>query len=302
MATRGSSITSSKTSLPRYPYTFHRRYLCGHPDESIIVDRPHDTLLQHTITEPSRGNNSTLKLYQQDLQRCLACAEEHCAERRHNNPSERQPRSLAAHQGQAQGGEGWLKDGFLHTLRRKRFFGSSEWSIHWLEEKEKQTGLFETRFWEDLHSKSEEGRSIGPHPGIEFEDRVGRRKVEGPMRQGHDKVAYVLQTAIHADLAPDLGHDMFSSESPTHSRVHGERQSQISFRDLPSDVAKHRDLALRQLEGRADEEHSGSTVLHQPEMLAWAEGPPQTHVTFPAYCQRPFDPTRSSGSTALSEP
>ncbi|KAJ4297834.1 hypothetical protein N0V90_005730 [Kalmusia sp. IMI 367209] len=175
-----------------------------------------------------------------------------------------------------------------------------------------------------------------PHAVNRYEERVGRRKVEGAARDGDGKLAYVLQTAMHPGLAPDLGHEMFAAKSrpplqprlqalsprsPRRPRLRLQtslstvRDAQVSpltqnlYARLRSntsltsqnEVARNRDLALRRLEGRANERYSDSTVPYQQSQPTSVANP--TNTTVPSYIrhQRPFGPIRPSGGTTFSE-
>ncbi|KAK7189097.1 hypothetical protein PSPO01_04684 [Paraphaeosphaeria sporulosa] len=110
----------------------------------------------------------------------------------------------------------------LHTLVPQpqvvagRSWDEVEWgrnrgerSIPWPKEKERGLGSEEYRGLQDIYEAIGTGRDVRPHSAVSYQDRVARKMVEGPAREGHAKVAYVLQTAVHAALAEGLGHGNF---------------------------------------------------------------------------------------------
>lgn len=163
-----------------YPYTFQRAYLCGHPEEYIRVDldsNSQPSRLQHTIVpSPTRRSNTTSSIYQQTLQRCSRCAEGHQARRSHKNP--REPvRSLAANQGEVQGDEDWVKDGFLQGLRRQRFSGGPKYPVRWVHES------FENKLYNKLkylHESIESKRRRRPHERVPYQELIGTRFIHKP--------------------------------------------------------------------------------------------------------------------------
>ncbi|KAF1966286.1 hypothetical protein BU23DRAFT_331125 [Bimuria novae-zelandiae CBS 107.79] len=196
---------------PKYPYTIHRMYLCGHPDEYIQIDKAPDTnppRLLHTIVPPPlvvRGK--TVKPYKQTRERCTKCAKAHRASKRH-------PRSLAAHRIQPQSSDSTERNGFTHVLRRESFFGRGEEPTRWPEEREGDPGYRDYSCLKELHHQVESGKNVRPHSAVAFEERAGRRTVEGPKWEGRGKLVYVAQTAVDPALAPGLGHDEFNVELP----------------------------------------------------------------------------------------
>lgn len=206
---KSNSTTITTVQGHTYPYTVHRVYLCGHPDEYIKVDRGPKTNLQkilHTIVpQPHTIQGKTVRPYRQTLRHCKKCAEAHRGSVRH-------PKPLAAHQSQSQGGRSEEKNGFTYVLMRERFSERGREPIRWPDERETDVGHDAFRGLKGLHEKMEIGRNFVPHDAISYEERTGRRIVEGPKREGSGKLVYVVQTAVDSILARGLGHRDFEND------------------------------------------------------------------------------------------
>ena len=337
-----------------YPYTVHRMYLCGHPDEYIKVDRTPDTnpqIIIHTIVPQLQMTESRIiRPYRQMFQRCTRCAEVHRDYARH-------PRSLAAHRRQFQNVASVEKNGFIQVLSRERLFQKGKIPIHWPDEQENDFGYDTYRRMKKLHENTVKERDSWLHDAIPYLERFGRRIVKGPKREGNGEMTYVVQTAVDSMLARGLGHKRLgtvSSEAPSPpaqkasarnqaelehdmqailrptaipprtphtlrhltrapSSLHQPPRSTLSGPRLHSSIhratfdfdedqiARNRGLALQHLEGHLPTatRHSDSAPTSQLRSLRSTS---PAHDDIPLYIrhQRPFGPTRSSGSTTLS--
>lgn len=239
-----------------YPYTVHRIYLCGHPDEYIRVDQAPDTtpiLILHTIVpRPEMIEGRTVKPYRQMRQRCASCAETHRA-------SARQPRSLAAHQIQKQGDPNGCKDGFMHVLRRERFLVQNHNRIRWPDEREDNPGFSEYCYLKDLHDKNKLEGDVHIHAAISWRGRAGRRIYQGPERVGTGKLVYVVQTAIDSSLARGLDHADFDADELA------TMQRQTHSVRLPSE---NKQVCSNTNPPEQEENETGLETNQQPKKLA----------------------------------
>lgn len=234
----------------KYPYTIHRIYLCGHPEENIRVDKAPETSplrVIHTIIPRPRTTDTLVFPYKQTRPRCQKCAEAHM-----QRPSTRHPRSFTANQCQPQDSLVEEKNGFTHVLGRLRFLGRPENEAHtvvWPDEKEGDPGHEYYRRLKKLYDSVEADRNVGPHSSVPMEQRAGARIVEGPDREGSEKLAYVLRTAVDEALAPrqeyphGLGHERFDAEERMALRLRADflRSMEESDRQTPA--------AVQQVEG-----------------------------------------------------
>jgi hypothetical protein len=188
-----------------YPYTAHRNYLCGHPDEFIKVELWPPTqpgqvpTVHHTLILPIKRVVGNKNPYRQSLERCTLCAREHRTSQRQNFP--RHPgRKLAAHQGQLQSVDCSVRDGFLLALARYRFQkeddAQREQPFSWKDEGAEgpDSGLY--GYLEDIYVQAEIARASKPHAGVPYPRRD--KHVVGP---GTDK-GYAIKVVVDEALLP----------------------------------------------------------------------------------------------------
>ncbi|KAF9738862.1 hypothetical protein PMIN02_001174 [Paraphaeosphaeria minitans] len=189
------------TQRPHYPYTIHRIYLCGHPDDYIQIERAQNArpprILHTLVPQPRVVAGVSVRPYRQIQQRCAVCAYSFGQG------------SSSRFRNKVEEGRDSMKNGFMSVLVRERFSGRGEWSIPWQEDREDGPGNDEYRRLKELHGHIEAGSHLIPHSAMSYQDRAVRKTVGGPAREGAGKIAYVLQTAVHAVLAEGLGHDNF---------------------------------------------------------------------------------------------
>lgn len=117
-----------------------------------------------------------------------------------------------------QAGNDWVKDKFIHVLRRQRF-GHSEFAlIQWTNE---GPGDSVYDWLNTLHDESERRGVAGTHPGILYAERMGNEVVAEP-----DGKMYVVEERMHPTLMPQAVHrggftasPPLSPQSPRTSRV-----------------------------------------------------------------------------------
>jgi hypothetical protein len=177
-----------------YPYTVHRTYLCGHPDEYVQVDEVTGSTpcrIQHCIVPPiKQPYTGAERAYQQTLERCRNCAVALRSEKRRNGET----RSQNTCEGTVQADGQWKKDGFLHVLRRHRFGNSSKYPVKW-EDEGPENVVFSSM--KDLHEEVQKERGRMPHAIVPYEDRMGNRDVDGP-----GKRRYIVAERVDPDLLP----------------------------------------------------------------------------------------------------
>ncbi|KAF2446728.1 hypothetical protein P171DRAFT_441975 [Karstenula rhodostoma CBS 690.94] len=193
---------------PRYPYTIHRIYLCGHPEEYTQIERAQNTspprILHTLVPRPRVVQGVSVRPYRQIREQCIACTSPSSSAKTHGRPLSR---------------GGRVKNGFLQVLVRERFSGVEERAIRWPEEREGGVGNEEFRRLKELHDNFEAQRNVSPHSAVAYQDRAERKMVKGPAREGGRKVAYVLQTAVDAVLAEGLGHEIFYDGEAERARL-----------------------------------------------------------------------------------
>ncbi|ORY06245.1 hypothetical protein BCR34DRAFT_590676 [Clohesyomyces aquaticus] len=97
---------------PNYPYSFVRVYLCGHPPETVKVEKqPSSKVLHHMIEPPPMREQLllTCNFLRFTLRKCQACATEYAA----------QPmREVVTNQMVSRRGRGEKRDGFMDAMER----------------------------------------------------------------------------------------------------------------------------------------------------------------------------------------
>jgi len=302
-------------------YIVHRRYNCGHPDEFLEIKRFKEHV-KHTIISPPRVRHAEVKrAYQQTLERCCVCVEQHMTLMKRDYPR-RSPRSLATHTNEVRSSLHSQKDGFSQVLARHRFLAldtRTTQPVRWKDEEPSDPEHCIYTMLKTLYSNSEASRKSRVHKKLSFEKRIGRRTIRGP--EGR---CFTIETGVSADLDPDLAYETFSPDSSPTSPDSAQRRSGDEAQDWilatpssgypqpavfpPNSVGNVNTLSRQRLSEKnmsIPQQHYSDGMISNCQQSSFKQ-PPEAPPNDPSYVpphmshQRPFGPTRPSGGTTLS--
>ena len=106
-------------------------------------------------------------------------------------------RKLAAHQGQVQGGEGYIKDGFLAVLARLRFQARARFPVAWKDESA-ENGVH--ILLKEVHHRAEVERNSKPHPAVPYRARKDRHVIGPDLAHKPSPSTYTIIVDIDESL------------------------------------------------------------------------------------------------------